>query len=208
VKARVLHLDSDAHGAAQALLPWYVNGTLDAAEHAAVDAHLGDCARCRADLELQRLVRATPVASPPGDVDRGWLALRRRLEAEAAPKPPIASPVRRPAPRWLMPALALQAAFGVVLAAAWLAPPRVGDYRTLGAAPAAPANALVVFRADATEAEIRAALRAVDARIVGGPTVTDAYLLRLPASGAASLSRLRGERSVARAESLDGEPTR
>ena len=64
MKARVLQLDSDEHGRAQALLPWVANGTLDAAELAEVEAHLAECARCRADLEFQRLVRATSLVPP------------------------------------------------------------------------------------------------------------------------------------------------
>ena len=208
MKARVLHLDSDEHGAVQAVLPWYANGTLDAAERAEVEAHLGDCPRCRADLEFQRQLRATPMAEAlPGEVDRGWLALRARLDAPTAgtgrPVPPRE---RRSAPRWWPLALGLQAAFVAVLmlAGAWLFLPRPDAYRTLGAAaPAQAANALVVFRPEATEAEMRRALRAADARVVGGPTVTDAYLLHLPA---ASLARLRAEAVVARVESLEGGP--
>jgi len=210
VKARVLRLDSDEHGAVQALLPWYANGTLDAAERTEVEAHLGDCARCRADLDFQRLVRTTPVPAPRGDVEQGWLALRGRLAAAPAPARPAAPPRAGWAlPRWLLPALALQAAFVAAIAAAWLVLPAPAEYRTLGAATAAPAaNALVVFRPDATEAEIRRALRVADARVVGGPTVTDAWLLRVPALGAPALARLRAEPAVARVESLEGEPAR
>jgi anti-sigma factor RsiW len=213
VKARVLHLDSDEHGAVQAVLPWYANGTLDAAERAEVEAHLGDCARCRADLEFQRHLRATPAREAlPGEIDRGWLALRAQIEAPAAePARPTPAHDRRSTPRWWPLALGLQAAFVVVLmvASAWLFLPRPDAYRTLGAAAAPPAaNALVVFRPDATEAEMRRALRAADARVVGGPTVTDAYLLRIPALGADSLARLRAEPAVTRVESLEGEPAR
>ena len=210
MKARVLRLDSDEHGAVQSLLPWYANGTLEAAEHAEVEAHLGDCARCRTDLDFQRLVRATPVAPPAGDVERGWLALRQQLASAPPPARPATAPrARWTLPRWLLPALALQAVFVVAMTAAWLVLPPPADYRTLGAATAAPAaNALVVFRPDATEAEIRRALRAVDARVVGGPTVTDAWLLRVPALGAPALARLRAEPAVARVESLEGEPAR
>ena len=213
MKARVLHLDSGEHGAVQAVLPWYANGTLDAAERAEVEAHLGDCARCRADLEFQRHLRATPAPETlPGDVDRGWLALRARLEAPAAETPRPARPRAAPTtPRWWPLALGLQAAFlgALVLAAAWLFLPHSDAYRTLGAAPApTAANVLVVFRPEATEAEMRRALRAADARVVGGPTVTDAYLLRLPALGPESLARLRAEPAVARVESLEGEPAR
>ena len=82
-------------------------------------------------------------------------------------------------------------------------------YRALGAAPGpATPNALVVFRAVATEAQIRSALRAADARLVGGPTVTDAYLLRLATPGAQTLARLREQGAVLRVESLDAEGTR
>jgi len=213
VKARVLHLDSDEHGAVQAVLPWYANGTLDPAERAEVEAHLTDCARCRADLEFQRHLRATPAPeAPAGEVDRGWRTLRAQLEAPAADETrPMPARDRRSAPRWWPLALGLQAAFVVVLmlASAWLFLPRPDAYRTLGGAAAPPAaNALVVFRPDATEAEMRRALRTADARVVGGPTVTDAYLLRMPAVDADSLARLRAEPAVARVESLEGRPGR
>jgi hypothetical protein len=213
VKARVLHLDSGEHGAVQAVLPWYANGTLDAAEQAEVEAHLVDCARCRADLEFQRQLRATPGPEAlPEAVDRGWLALRARLEApEADTERPMPTRNRPGAPRWWPFALGLQAAFvlALMLVSAWLFVPRPDAFRTLGAAAAPPAaNALVVFRPEATEAEMRRALRAADARVVGGPTVTDAYLLRIPSLDADALARLRVEPAVARVESLEGEPGR
>ncbi|MEO5882047.1 MAG: zf-HC2 domain-containing protein [Caldimonas sp.] len=209
MKARILSLDSDEHGAVQALLPWYANATLAAAERARVDAHLDACARCRADVEFQRHLCATPVAPPPGDVDSAWLALRARLDVPRADARPPAARAGWLAPRWLPLALGLQAAFVLALAIAWLALPRAPEYRTLGAVASSPAaNALVVFRPDATEVEIRRALRAADARLVGGPTVTDAYLLRLPDLGAGSLARLRAEPAVARVESLEGEPAK
>jgi hypothetical protein len=79
-------------------------------------------------------------------------------------------------------------------------------YQALGSASSAPsANAVVVFRPDATEAQIRAALRTSDARLVGGPTVTDAYLLQMPGDGAAALKRLRAQPAVLRVESLVGK---
>jgi hypothetical protein len=81
-------------------------------------------------------------------------------------------------------------------------------YRALGSAAVVDANAIVVFRADASQAETGAALRAAGARIVGGPTAADAYLLRLPEPTAAALARLRAERAVASVESLQGEAGR
>ena len=210
MKARVLHLDSDQHLAAQILLPWYANASLDPEELARFEAHLGECPRCQADVEFQRRLQAVPAAVPPDAADRGWLALRARLEAKpAAHNKPPATGARGWANRWLPLALGLQVVLVLFLATAWLIAPRPAEYRTLGtAASATTANALVVFRPNATESAIRQALRAADARIVGGPTVTDAWLLRLPDAGASSLGRLRAEPAVARIESLEAEPAR
>jgi anti-sigma factor RsiW len=209
VKARILPLDSDEHRTVQTLLPWYANASLEDVERARVDAHLALCPRCQADVEFQRRLRGATLAEPPGEVERGWLALRARLDTQpaGARRPPARAGWL--ATRWLPLALGLQTALVLVLATALLTPARQAEYRTLGSAPSAlAANALVVFRPDATETEIRRALRACDARLVGGPTVTDAYLLRLPDLGAASLARLRAQRAVARVESLEGEPAK
>ena len=46
------------------LLPWYVNGTLEGAELALIEAHLDECAECRADLEAERLLAAEFAAMP------------------------------------------------------------------------------------------------------------------------------------------------
>ena len=209
MKARVLHLDSDQHLAAQVLLPWYANGTLEPEERVRFEAHLGECQRCQADVEFQRRLQAVLAAVAADAADRGWLALRSRLDAKPAVVDRPATGAKGWAMRWLPLALGLQMALVLLMATAWLAAPRSAEYRTLGSAASNPAaNALVVFRPDATESAIRQALRAADARIVGGPTVTDAWLLRLPDATAGSLARLRAEPAVARIESLEGEPSR
>ena len=210
MNARIVHLGGDEHQAAQVLLPWFVNGTLDAAEAARVGEHVAQCSACQADVAVQTQWRAVADADavPAGDVERGWAALRARLDASAAP-----SPRRRSAPAWwrqpLPLAVAVQAAVILVMASALVALlPPAEPYRALGTAPVVDANAIVVFRADSTQAETSAALRAAGARIVGGPTAADAYLLRLPEPAAPALARLRAERAVASAEALQGEPKR
>jgi anti-sigma factor RsiW len=210
--ARVFQLDTEEHQAAQALLPWYVNGTLPDEELALVQGHLAQCPRCQADAVWQDALRSDPPATrpaAPAEVDRQWLALSQRLEAARPParrRPQVLSDWLRA--RWMPLALGLQ---GVTLVAAltitgWAVAPRDDLYRGLGAAPNAPsANALVVFRSTASEADIRKALRANRAQLVGGPTATDAYLLHLSPLSAEAMSRLRADRAVLRVESLESE---
>jgi anti-sigma factor RsiW len=118
VTARVLHLDSDQHLAAQILLPWYANATLDEDERVRFEAHLGECPRCQADVEFQRRLQAVPAAVPADAADRGWLALRARLEAKPAADTPRATGARGWVVRWLPLTLGLQ----MVLALFWPPP--------------------------------------------------------------------------------------
>jgi anti-sigma factor RsiW len=214
MRARILPLDTDEHQAAQALLPWYVNGTLDPAENGRVQAHLADCQRCQADAAWQAKLRHTPALIEPGastDLDRHWTAMRRRLSTQGDDAPhedPVGARwIQR---NWLQLAVGVQSVMLLALAVAWLgATQRDEPFRVLGAAPnAASANAVVVFRPDATEAQIRLALRTSGARLVDGPTVTDAYLLHVPAPGTELLSRLRAQSAVLRVESLEAEGPR
>ena len=210
--ARVLQLDTDEHQAVQSLLPWYVNGTLRDEERALVQSHLAQCPRCQADAAWQEALRtALPATAPAAEaeVDRQWAALSQRLAPARSQAPRwhhgLAAWLRS---RWVPLALGLQ---GVTMVAAltlawWVAAPRDELYRGLGAAPNAPAaNALVVFRPTASEADIRNALRANRAQLVGGPTATDGYLLYLSPLSTEALSRLRADHAVLRVESLESE---
>src|SRR5207244_4343661 len=122
---------------------------------------------------------------------------------------PRRSPNRRPAPRWVF--LALGAQFAVIaLLTTLLVLPRTGSdaYRALGApAMAVAANAVVMFKPDATEQQIRTAWRVSGARLVDGPTASNAYLLSVPSQGhVAAIARLRAQPAVSLAESLDARP--
>jgi anti-sigma factor RsiW len=207
--AHVLPLDSSEHRTAQELLPWFVNGTLAAAEAAPVAAHLVQCARCQADAAALAALRAVPIDVDSGSsVERGWAALRSRLDV-------LPTETRRSRGRagWmpsLQFALAAQAVVMLVLVGALVATTvRNEPYRVLGGPPvASEANSLAVFRTDATEQQMREALRAAGARIVGGPTISDAYLLRMADLQPETLARLRAQPGVLRVESLQGETTR
>jgi tRNA A22 N-methylase len=64
---------------------------------------------------------------------------------------------------------------------------------------------VVVFQPNTSERELRRILQARNARVVDGPTVTDAYLISVPdASRAQALQALRAESAVKLAEPLDG----
>ena len=54
MNARILRLGGDEHQAAQVLLPWFVNGTLDAAEAAQIGEHVAQCSACQADVAARR----------------------------------------------------------------------------------------------------------------------------------------------------------
>ena len=222
MSGRIIRLQGDCHQDVQLLLPWYVTGRLDGADHALVEAHLSQCPECLAELRFEhRLDRE--VAELPIDVERGWSALQSRLAAG----PPAGGPLdaigawlatarRRAArtwltsPPWLGWALAAQSAAMVaaaLLVVIVLAVPRpqTAAYHALGAAPvAASGNIVVIFRPDTSERDLRAALNVSHARLVDGPTSADAYVLHVPAAErAADLVALRRRPNIVLAEPID-----
>jgi len=201
------HLD------AQDALPWLANGTLAGAELERVQAHVATCAHCRADLALLRTVHAAgPGPDLEVDPDRALKRLMPQLDAA----PPQAQPglLQRWRNRmaandrtWLRAAVALQFGAIAVLAALLARPSAQSDspdnYHVLGAAGAnGMARVVVTFRPDTPEAELRRIVRASGARIVGGPTVTDAWLVGADGALDPVLARLRAEPAVTLAEPL------
>jgi hypothetical protein len=118
---------------------------------------------------------------------------------------------------WAAPAMlsiALVVAIGITLrpAPAPFGAPvgaSVGDFHALAAPAEDSATAVVRFRPDATEAQIRGCLNDSGARLVDGPTVTDAYVVRLPRDRyAAALDKLRRQQAVALVEALESAAPR
>jgi anti-sigma factor RsiW len=207
--AEIIRLRGSAHERAQQLLPWYVNGTLEAAEAAMVEAHLAECAECRNDLAAERVL-AREVAALPLDVEHAWSTLSDRIDAAGPPRR-LAEPVpflrRKVAMGWVLGGpLAAAAAVAFAVAIVPGAPSPAGEtYRALGSAPtAAPGNALVMFRPDARDSDMRVALTKAGARIVDGPTASGAYVVRIaPASRAQALDGLRATPQIILAEPID-----
>ena len=176
---RVIPFDAAAHKVADALLPWFVNGTLKGEELALVQRHLGECARCQHEVEWLRELHAACIAGEamPG-ASAAFRNLRRQLE-EPMEGDSIARLRRswsrsQPWSRWaiaVLGTLLLSGADGPAL------------YRTLGARNAtvpATGSLVVVFDPAATEAEVHRILRGAGARIVDGPTQANAYVLEVP----------------------------
>jgi len=212
MSGQIVRLEPDPHAAVQKLLPWYLTDRLDPTERTEVEEHLAGCAECRQELEVERAWRLLqPADGAQVDVEQGWAAMRARLggEGEAARDARRARfpwlTARPDRAAWALPA-ALSAALLVALGLNMRPAPR-GDYHALGAAPPDSATAVVRFRADATEAQIRAGLAACQARLVDGPTATDAYVLRLPREHyTEALDRLRRQPGVALVEALEIAP--
>lgn len=198
-----------AHDRAQRLLPWYVTGRLAGEEQALMEAHLPACAECRADLVSERALRAA-VAAPTSEAAEDWSQARARLTlppARARRRP--AAPSRRAWAPWLGWAVA-------ACQLAWLAP---GWFRSPAPAPAFHAlasvaarpagNVLVMFRPGVTEAAMRAALLASDARLADGPTPAGAYLLAVPTGErVGAVAALRRRPAILLAQPVDAGAAR
>jgi anti-sigma factor RsiW len=212
---RILHLQGSEHAVADALLPWYVNGTLRGDELARLERHLGECPQCRSEVEWLRKVFAGCAAMAPlPDAAESAEAVAIPASARSAPHPWPARAAAgwRASQPWMRALVAAQfaalAVLGALLAVdAGTAP----AYRTLGAdTRAAPAGdtIAVMFDPAITEAELRRVVIGAGARIVDGPTSTHAFIVEVPPAGAPdALRRLRAEPAVRFAESL-GKPER
>ena len=194
----------EPHDALAELLPWYVTGQLPPDEAARVAAHVASCAECQAEVAFQQRLEAE-VARLPLDVERGWADMRSRIEAND--DAPLPAPRRSGRTAWI--GWGVAATFAVVAGASWLpqiVPTRTAapEYAALGQAAADQSgNVVVVFHPDTTERQLRAVLKAGDARIVDGPTAAGGYVLRVPtAQKDAALAALRAQDRVVLAEPI------
>ena len=215
---RVLPFDASTHAAADALLPFYVNATLQGKELALVQHHVQGCDRCRREVErlrdifeastafalLQggRLGQLNPMPAKDPRLDRREGTARIRSVFE--------TPRLR---RWTPWLLAAQLAAIVLLGSLLATDMRdFASYRTLGIANPAVAAAdtiAVIFDPAIAESEMRRVVVGIGARIVDGPTTTGVFVLAIPAGFTEqALQGLRSERAVRFAESLGPRTSR
>ncbi len=208
---RLFRADEPSERETEALLAWYVNGTLDASEHARVERHLTQCLRCRREAQRVRELQAavTQDVSLPA-LDRALARAHARLDDfEQRWRPAVL--VRRVGKSWraappaVRGALAIQLVLIIGLAfALTLSRESPAPYRTLSAPGASIHGAVkisIVFDGATSEAELRALIAGVHARIVDGPSAAGVYTVEVaPGHENEAITQLRASPAVRFAE--------
>ncbi|HUF72624.1 MAG TPA: zf-HC2 domain-containing protein [Gammaproteobacteria bacterium] len=178
------------------LMPWYVNGSLTARERAGIEKHVKECLPCRAALRDEQRIRGLVSAQDdmPVGVGHGVSDLLRKIDGSGT----------RTTPLWLRPQLGLGAAVVCVAVAGWLvltstapdanapaADASSAPFATLTDGAGVAANRIdIVFADGVTDAEIRALIESVDARLIGGPSEVGRYTVAVAPASDAELSAL------------------
>lgn len=200
------------------LLPWYINGTLSAAERADVERALLQSAVLRAEADWLAAIRdqlrqqGDQQAQAPRHAAGEAASLHNLLAlVRSESRQPVSAgrPISRPAMSagwrwkdWIRPLFYLAASLVVVQAIViGVLVGRLNDNRLVpaaGGAAATPGVLLqVVFREATTEKALRAALSSAGVEIVGGPGQLGVYLVRAaPEKAEAALAALKGNAVV------------
>lgn len=194
------------HDEINALIPWYVNETLQDTERQMVETHLTGCATCRQDVQGLRALAAVLQAEVPEPRVDLYARTAARLEQERVTG--VMARIRElltPVPRYALAAMAAQLVVIVALAGVILT---ARPYTTLsdqpgGGGPAAEFQ--VIFAPQATTSQMRSVLTTFNARIVDGPTSAGVYRVAIPLKPSGPtpdeiLRRLRGSRGIEFAE--------
>jgi Putative zinc-finger len=211
--------NSAEHHEVSALLPWYVNETLEERDRVRVEAHAGICTICREDLAAQQRIRDAIEAQPALDYMpvASLKRLQARIDAQADSIPALGPPAEQvnasPWRGWMAASIGVMAVAVALLAAdRWeqsesrLQP----NYRTVTNSTARPQGEVIraVFSPTVTLVELQSILDESQLRIVSGPTEAGVYSLAsnstLPVR--ASLALLRQHATVRFAERTSPEP--
>ena len=152
------------------LLPWYVNGTLSADEHAEVESHLGACIPCRAALEEERRLRGLIRSQEdiPLSAEHGISDLMRQIDGGSV------AMRRQPMQPRFVTAIAA-ACIAVVVAVVLLRVPGVeqisGEFTTLTNSPATTTNHIDIVLSDGVdESQILSVIEEFGGTVVEGPS--------------------------------------
>ena len=212
------------HTRASELLPWMVNGRIEAADAKWLNDHLEACETCRSELAAQRRIRdaltrePTVEFAPQASFNRLW----KRIEAEAAGPAPRTGTAE--APRgdrearlpgrgglrpWVRATLAAQAAAILVLCGLLWQRPALPPYRTVTDTASSPIASAPVIKAifddQVRVADVKEILAGAGLVVASGPSEAGVYVLvtrdaRSKAISPAALARLRADPRVRFAE--------
>jgi anti-sigma factor RsiW len=212
--------NSAEHHEVFALLPWYVNATLEEADRQRIEVHLGNCTICREDLAAQqRICEAIEVQPaldymPIASLKRLQARLDAQAESAAAPPAPPQEPAtnRMPWRGWMAASVAAMAvALALFAADRWVLEARLQPkYRTVTSSVPRPQGEVIraVFSPTITLVELQTILDEAQLRIVSGPTEAGVYSLASNSTLTvhASLALLRQHSTVRFAEGTVPEP--
>lgn len=196
-----MNTSAHEHQEVWTLLPWLANGTASAAQARQADAHLRQCAECRAALARERQLAAglqLPAAHAP-QPEPGLQRLMQRLDQASGPAArPAAVPARPTRSRAHGVRLVLAGiglvellAMAALIFAGWrLSQPASGPggdprYVTLSQAaqPAAGARLRLVFDPQRPVAELSALLQSEKLQVVAGPSASGVWTLGMAGPG-------------------------
>jgi len=210
------------HAQIVTLLPWYVNDTLEQAEHLRVQAHLQQCGACRKELEaLQQLAQAVQTQRTENQWQPGQAHLKSLMDKidglDPSPKTVKVKPLQsawericrwfdgfNQAPSSVRWTLAAQSALVVVLSVVItvLIPDAPENTFQTFSTEAQSSNAAnnkirVVFEGATSLSELSILLTNIHATIVKGPSKHGVYTVEIPkADLTAALLSLRQSRHV------------
>jgi anti-sigma factor RsiW len=170
-----------------ALIPWYLNGTLSEDERVRMESWLRDSADAQAELQMWRAVQRDARAQPdlqPG-ADFGWQRLRRDLKHEQG---------RGSRRTWRLAAAASVLMLVGLQTLILLRPESGARYEPLSGSLSIPTDAWRVqvrFVDSAVITDINALLLRLDARVIRGPSALGIYELALPRAAAVDAQTLR-----------------
>ena len=178
--------DSTACEVVAELLPWHLNGTLNAADRHTVEAHCDGCERCAAFLNLEQRVFDS-IRTPRDNIGQSphsaWQNFEARLEREA-PRPAPPTPRNSFTSVTVGIALAAQAAALAVLAVMLIWDRSVQDeprFRTLSNEDRTLALGRplvrIAFEPSVTEGEVTTLAAEMGGSIVAGPSPNNVYTL-------------------------------
>jgi len=184
-----------AHRACWDLLPWFVNGTLSAAQIEPLEAHLRECVACTEELSQQRELRdRLREQARIGDAvllapQAGWQKMADRLDVEMGETGGAQRRMqarRRVLAGRLAASLAIVSIVGLSAALVWQgrenaqrAEPRYQTLTTEVPSAGSGGQLRIVFAREVAVNDAAALLHAIPAQIIGGPSEAGVYTVAL-----------------------------